>query len=302
MPTYLRTIKKGLEPRYPQVVYFPDRILVVILSAILTWRLGWYEQGLEVLGSVQNTATGLFAFRWPFQLKHLKHVRTAMSTSFIIAILGFFESSVAAKGLGERRDGVQGMSVSANREMVALGVANVVGGCFMALPAFGGYGRSKVNASTGARSPMSSIFLSIITFIVIMVLLPYLYYLPVSLFIFFSNPRVLLGETYVLISTTESGTMLYDIGCRIQSYRGMPPRRRLLHPAAWLDRACIDASHLRLHYILLAGAGYRAWHWALNSDPDPSLDPASHPDSRKNSWDIRPIRQRRNALRECGAH
>ncbi|GLB11945.1 hypothetical protein AtubIFM57258_009221 [Aspergillus tubingensis] len=173
-----RTIKKALEPRYPQVVYFPDRILVVILSAILTWRLGWYEQGLEVLGSVQNTATGLFAFRWPFQLKHLKHVRTAMSTSFIIAILGFFESSVAAKGLGERRDGVQGMSVSANREMVALGVANVVGGCFMALPAFGGYGRSKVNASTGARSPMSSIFLSVITFIVIMVLLPYLYYLP----------------------------------------------------------------------------------------------------------------------------
>lgn len=152
----------------------------MILSAILTWRLGWYEQGLEVLGSVQNTATGLFAFRWPFQIKHLKHVRTAMSTSFIIAILGFFESSVAAKGLGERRDGVQGMSVSANREMVALGVANVVGGCFMALPAFGGYGRSKVNASTGARSPMSSIFLSIITFIVIMVLLPYLYYLPVS--------------------------------------------------------------------------------------------------------------------------
>ncbi|GKZ28149.1 hypothetical protein AbraCBS73388_011843, partial [Aspergillus brasiliensis] len=101
-----------------------------------------------------------------------------MSTSFIIAILGFFESSVAAKGLGERRDGVQGMSVSANREMVALGVANVVGGCFMALPAFGGYGRSKVNASTGARSPMSSIFLSVITFVVIMVLLPYLYYLP----------------------------------------------------------------------------------------------------------------------------
>ncbi|PWY80389.1 hypothetical protein BO94DRAFT_159304 [Aspergillus sclerotioniger CBS 115572] len=173
-----RTIKKALEPRYPQVVYFPDRIIVVILSAILTWRLGWYEKGLEVLGATQNTATGLFAFRWPFQLKHLNHVRTAMSTSFMIAILGFFESSVAAKGLGKSRDGVQGMSVSANREMVALGVANVVGGCFMALPAFGGYGRSKVNASTGARSPMSSIFLSIITFVCIMVLLPYLYYLP----------------------------------------------------------------------------------------------------------------------------
>ncbi|KAH8424196.1 SulP family inorganic anion transporter [Aspergillus melleus] len=174
-----RTLKKLLQPRYPLVVYFPDRILVVIISAILTWHLGWDKQGLEILGPTKNNANGVFAFKWPFQFSHMKHVRTALSTSFIIALLGFFESSVAAKGLGNARQaGVKGMAVSANREMVALGVANVVGGCFMALPAFGGYGRSKVNASTGARSPMSSILLSIITFISIMVLLPYLYYLP----------------------------------------------------------------------------------------------------------------------------
>jgi MFS superfamily sulfate permease-like transporter len=104
-----------------------------------------------------------------------------MSTSFIIALLGFFESSVAAKGLGDgAQDGIKGAPVSANREMVALGVANVVGGFFMALPAFGGYGRSKVNATTGGRTQMSSIILSFITFIVIMFLLRYLYYLPVS--------------------------------------------------------------------------------------------------------------------------
>lgn len=175
-----RTLKKFIEPRFPQVVYFPDRILVVILSAVLTWHFGWHERGLEILGPTKNTAAGVFNFEWPFQFKHVKHVRTALSTSFIIALLGFFESSVAAKGLGDtKRDGVQGISVSANREMVALGVANIGAGCFMGLPAFGGYGRSKVNASTGARSPMSSIFLSIITFVSIMVLLPYLYYLPV---------------------------------------------------------------------------------------------------------------------------
>ena len=107
-----------------------------------------------------------------------------MSTSFLIALLGFFESSVAAKSLGGgegKKDGLQGMSLSANRELVALGVANVVGGCFMALPAFGGYGRSKVNVSTGGRTPMSSIFLSLITVLCILFLLPYFYYLPVSL-------------------------------------------------------------------------------------------------------------------------
>jgi MFS superfamily sulfate permease-like transporter len=113
----------------------------------------------------------------------MKHIREAMGTAFVIALLGFFESSVAAKSLGtigEAEEGIQGIRLSPNRELVALGVANVVGGCFMALPGFGGYGRSKVNASTGGKTPMSSIFLSIITVICILFLLPYFYYLPVS--------------------------------------------------------------------------------------------------------------------------
>ncbi|KAL9040378.1 MAG: hypothetical protein Q9214_004507 [Letrouitia sp. 1 TL-2023] len=112
------------------------------------------------------------------------HIREAMSTSFVIALLGFFESSVAAKSLGggesQHGEGLQGIALSANRELVALGVANLVGGCFMALPAFGGYGRSKVNATTGGKTPMSSIVLSVITVICVLFLLPYFYYLPKS--------------------------------------------------------------------------------------------------------------------------
>lgn len=169
-------------PRFPQVIYFPDRFLVVLLSAILAWRLNWEDKGLELLGHTEISSSQLFAFQWPFQFNRMKHIRTAMSKAVIITLLGFFESSVAAKGLGdEKPDGIQGMHVSPNREMVALGVANFLGGCFMALPAFGGYGRSKVNAQTGARTPMSSIFLSIITLVSILVLLPYLYYLPVRM-------------------------------------------------------------------------------------------------------------------------
>lgn len=106
------------------------------------------------------------------------------SVSLVIGLLGFFESSVAAKSLGtgegQSSDGIQGMSLSANRELVALGVANVVGGLFTAIPAFGGYGRSKVNASTGGRTPMSSVFLSVFALICVLLLLPYFYYLPVS--------------------------------------------------------------------------------------------------------------------------
>jgi MFS superfamily sulfate permease-like transporter len=179
-------VKNRLQPRYPAVAYIPDRFLVVVLSAVFAGAFRWDKRGLEVLGEVKSASgSNPFPFHWPFQTSHMKHIREAMGTSFLIALLGFFESSVAAKALGggeSGTDGIQGIQLSPNRELVALGVANLVGGCFMALPAFGGYGRSKVNASTGGKTPMSSVFLSIITVICVLFLLPYFYYLPVSYF------------------------------------------------------------------------------------------------------------------------
>ena len=170
-----------MQPRYPSVAYVPDRFIVVVLSAVFAWRFGWDKQGLEILGTIKPNSGSPFPFRWPLHPSQMVHIQDAMSTSFLIALLGFFESSVAAKSLGVGgSQGLQGMSLSANRELVALGVANILGGCFMALPAFGGYGRSKVNASTGGKTPMSSILLSLITVICVLFLLPYFYYLPVG--------------------------------------------------------------------------------------------------------------------------
>ncbi|RMD42458.1 hypothetical protein DV735_g2674, partial [Chaetothyriales sp. CBS 134920] len=173
-----RTLKTYLQPRYPSVAYFPDRFLVVVLSALFTWLFAWDKKGLEVLGEVKSSGSTAIPFHWPFQFKHMRHIDTALSTSFIIALLGFFESSVAAKSLGEGTSGLRGMHLSANRELVALGAANLVGGMFQSLPAFGGYGRSKVNASTGGTTPMSSVLLSLITLICVLFLLPYFYFLP----------------------------------------------------------------------------------------------------------------------------
>ncbi|KAF3039912.1 hypothetical protein E8E12_006547 [Didymella heteroderae] len=176
---FFREFKKRLQPRYPSVAYIPDRFVVVVLSAILTWHYRLDQHGLAVLGDV-NSSGSLFSVHFPFDTSHLKYASDAVNTGLIIALLGFFESSVAAKSLGaggENKDGVQ-LPLSANRELIALGTANITGGLFMALPAFGGYGRSKVNASTGGLTPMSNIFLSLITILSTVFLLPYFYFLP----------------------------------------------------------------------------------------------------------------------------
>ncbi|KAH3956852.1 hypothetical protein HBI25_170010 [Parastagonospora nodorum] len=177
---FFREFKKRLQPRYPNVAYIPDRFVVVVLSAILTWKYNLDQKGLAVLGDVNSSGGKIFAIHFPFETSHLKYASDAINTSLIIALLGFFESSVAGKSLGggdHNKDGVV-MPISANRELIALGTANITGGLFMALPAFGGYGRSKVNASTGGLTPMSSIFLSIITILCTVFMLPYFYFLP----------------------------------------------------------------------------------------------------------------------------
>ena len=183
-----RELKKRLQPRLPSIAYVPDRFLVVVFSAVLTRQFRWDERGLEILGDIKTKGKP-FPVHFPLGITHLKYASDAFSTSFVIALLGFFESSVAAKSLGagetKGRGVFKNMHLSANRELVALGVANVVGGLFMSLPAFGGYGRSKVNASTGGRTPMSSIILSIITVFSVLFMLPWFYYLPVS------NPSLL---------------------------------------------------------------------------------------------------------------
>ncbi|KAI9657266.1 MAG: hypothetical protein M1831_004455 [Alyxoria varia] len=175
-----REIKRRLQPRYPGIAYIPDRFAIVVLATVLTWTLRWDHKGLAVLGDVKSQGDQLFSTHFPFDFSHMRHLESALSTAFLVSLLGFFESSVAAKSLGAGPpDGIQNISLSANRELVGLGVANVIGGVFMALPAFGGYGRSKVNAATGGKTPMSSVFLSLITIICILVLLPAFYYIPI---------------------------------------------------------------------------------------------------------------------------
>ena len=284
-----RQLKRYIQPRYPSVAYIPDRFLVVVLSAVFAWRFDWDSKGLDILGNVQSSTGSPFPFRWPFVPSHMHHVREAMSTSFLIALLGFFESSVAAKSLGgggSKGEAIQGMSLSANRELVALGVANIVGGCFMALPAFGGYGRSKVNASTGGKTPMSSIILSLITVICVLFLLPYFYYIPVGPSRNFNIPSK-------LTQSPEIRSFSHDLRSRLFPHRRSPPRHPLLHPYPWLLRTNPNGPHLRLHNLLLTHSRYRPRRRPLPPLRHPPLNKTPYSDPWKSPRNTRPIRKRR---------
>lgn len=153
-------------------VYFPEILLVVVTSTILCKRFEWHNLGVEIVGSVDDVDKYIPIYN-PLSLTSLSLIKKLSSAGFVCAMLGFFESTTALKSLGSRYD----LPISSNRELVALGAINVIGSIFGALPAFGGYGRSKINAIS-ARTTTSGAIMGIISLATVSSVLEFLHYIP----------------------------------------------------------------------------------------------------------------------------
>lgn len=167
----LRLIKAKASKKFPKIIFLPEILLVVIASTVITNVLDLDESGLHVVGKI---TPGKVVVRFPITPSNWGIFRSTFSASFFCAILGFFESTIASKSIATS----QNVSISTNRELVALGMSNIVASLVCALPSFGGYGRSKINALSGARTQFSCIILSCVTMLSIAFLMPYFYYLP----------------------------------------------------------------------------------------------------------------------------
>ncbi|OQV04217.1 hypothetical protein CLAIMM_09133 [Cladophialophora immunda] len=178
-----RSVKTSFKTQYPRVVLFPDRLLIVFLAAFLTYIFQWQDQGLEILGSLRpgKDTPSVPIVQWPFQRRHIEALQDTLGTCLTLATTGLFESILTIHTLRKAaKEDARGETFTSttNQELVALGTANAVAGCFNALPSFGGYGRSKLNVAAGGRTPMSSVLLSLMIATCLLVLLPAFHYVP----------------------------------------------------------------------------------------------------------------------------
>ncbi|KAI8337418.1 sulfate transporter family-domain-containing protein [Chlamydoabsidia padenii] len=167
----VRSIKSrcGVNSRWVQLL--PEVLFMVIMAIFLTRYFRWDLEGLQILGHIKNT--GIPAPSIP-SFPPTKHMKDLIVTAAMIAIIGFVESIVIAKTYSSRHN----YSVSANRELVALGIANIASGLFQGIPAYGSVARSKINDRAGASTQMAGLISGLVALMAILVLLPYFYYLP----------------------------------------------------------------------------------------------------------------------------
>ncbi|KAL9547472.1 hypothetical protein PS6_007120 [Mucor atramentarius] len=182
-------VTKSKLARFRWFQLLPEVLLVVVVSSLLTYFCDWENKGLAILGTIEGKGIPLPSIP---AFPDNKHMKDLLVTAAMIAIIGFVESVVIAKTYSSKHN----YSVSANRELVALGAANMVSGLFQGIPAFGSVARSKINDKAGARTQMACLIAGVVALFAIFFLLPYFYYLPKCVLsaIIFVAVLSLLGE------------------------------------------------------------------------------------------------------------
>ena len=144
-------------------------LLAVAVSTLLVWGLGLDRLGVAVVGDIPR---GVPPLSWPaldLDLLALLIIPAAM-----IAIVGYVESISIAQTLAARRR----QSIDPDRELVALGAANLGAAVSSAMPVTGGLSRSIVNFDAGARTPAAGAFTAGGIALALMFLTPLMYFLP----------------------------------------------------------------------------------------------------------------------------
>lgn len=78
------------------------------------------------------------------------------------------------------RFAVKDGKLDASQEMLTLGLCNLAGSFFSAMPTCGAFTRSAVSQASGVRTPMAGIYTGLIVLSALSILTPYFQYIPRS--------------------------------------------------------------------------------------------------------------------------
>ncbi|GKW48058.1 SulP family inorganic anion transporter [Halomonas sp. NCCP-2165] len=146
-------------------------VLAVVVTTLVTWRLGLDRAGVAVIGEIPRglpplTLPGFDSTLW----------RALLMPALLISVVGFVESVSMAQMLAARRR----ERLSPNQELLGLGGANLTAAFSAGMPVTGGLSRTVINYDAGARTPMAGVFAALGIGLVTLALTPWLYYLPIA--------------------------------------------------------------------------------------------------------------------------
>ena len=152
---------------FPKV---PGALLAVVSGILVVMAFDLDGLGVKIVADIP---AGLPVFIVPdFSFEAFQQLAPLAMT---IAVIAFMEAYSVAKAIESKK---REYGIRPNQELMALGLANVIGSMFQSYPVTGGFSRSAVNFQSGAQTQLSSVISAILVGITLLFLTGLFYYLP----------------------------------------------------------------------------------------------------------------------------
>lgn len=151
--------------------HFPVTIVLLIIITAITAGLSWDTKGLEIVGAVPAGLHGLSfpTVSWQ-QFQYLTTI--SLATAFVV----FADTILTARSFALRHK----ESFDENRELRGVGIANIVGGFFGAMPGSGSASRAAAVETAGMKTQAAQIFGALFIAIVLIFFNDLLRFMPTS--------------------------------------------------------------------------------------------------------------------------
>ncbi|KAB5538081.1 hypothetical protein DKX38_015614 [Salix brachista] len=167
----------------------------VILSTILVFAFKAQRQGISVIGKLQE---GLNPPTWNMLHFHGSYLGLVVKTGLVTGIISLTEGIA----VGRTFAALKNYQVDGNKEMMAIGLMNVIGSTTSCYVTTGAFSRSAVNHNAGAKTAVSNIIMSVTVMMALLFLMPLFQY----------TPDVVLGA---IIVTAVIGLVDIQAACQI---------------------------------------------------------------------------------------
>nr|AIK26612.1 sulfate transporter [Reaumuria trigyna] len=146
-------------------------LVSVVISTLVVFAFKAQNHGISVIGNLQE---GLNPPSWNMLHFHGSHIGLVIKTGFITGIISLTEGIAVARTFAAIRN----YKVDGNKEMIAIGLMNMVGSSTSCYVTTGAFSRSAVNHNAGAKTAFSNIVMAITVMVTLLFLMPLFRYTP----------------------------------------------------------------------------------------------------------------------------
>ncbi|XP_044501369.1 probable sulfate transporter 3.3 isoform X2 [Mangifera indica] len=146
-------------------------LVSVVISTLLVFAFKAQHHGIGIIGKLQG---GLNPPSWKMLRFHANHLGLVMKTGLVTGIISLTEGIAVGRTFAALKD----YKVDGNKEMIAIGLMNMVGSSTSCYITTGSFSRSAVNHNAGAKTAVSNVVMSVTVMVTLLFLTPLFQYTP----------------------------------------------------------------------------------------------------------------------------